>query len=369
MASNEREYELSLQRLVDGTYGTCVDCRRQIDRERLAARPLHQVREKDARGAVVVAGRGRGIVGREQDVRHLPQRRVARQRLLLEDIEIGTAELPVSERRDDGGLVHQAPARDVDETRAAGQARERGGVDEALGLGCEGAREDQPFRARQESCERGRRVHLVDRVIGARGRAPHADHAHAERAAEARDAAADRPQADDQYRLTLQVARSRIAAQGRPLVAPLRRPPVRKAAGEHQQAAERGLRHRVAVGSGRSGELHPAPCQRGHEREVLDGGRDEMDPLESDRGREGLDEPVVKRREADVAGQAGDLDLGAVLRREPRLGVIRQVQHARRDARLLRRRFEPVPVSGVRALGKQDSGHGDDARYGMRDTG
>ena len=73
----------------------------------------------------VVDQRQRRDVGRQRDMRMMPERMPAGQRLLAEDVERRAGEMAVVERGDEVGVDDEVAARDVDEVRALGQRRSR----------------------------------------------------------------------------------------------------------------------------------------------------------------------------------------------------------------------------------------------------
>ena len=72
---------------------------------------------------------------RDDDVLHAVERRIGRQRLVVEGVEDGAAKRPVVEGPEQRPFVDEAAARDVDEPRPGLDHREGLGVDHLAGLG------------------------------------------------------------------------------------------------------------------------------------------------------------------------------------------------------------------------------------------
>src|SRR5262249_52050667 len=95
-------------------------------------------RRKAADGIANDPGSGRRMrlrrdVRRHDDPRMVPERVPLRQRPLPEHVEHRPRQLPAVERRDQIGLDEMAAAPGIDETRAARQAHEQAGIQDALG--------------------------------------------------------------------------------------------------------------------------------------------------------------------------------------------------------------------------------------------
>src|SRR4051794_11970511 len=119
--------------------------------QRLAGREPSQVVAEQVDAPVQDArARPRGV-GRHDDVRPVIERRRGRQRLVAERIEDGAAEMTVIERAEQGALVDEPAARDVDEPGAGLDHRECVGIDHA--------------RSEEHTSELQSPVHLVCRLL------------------------------------------------------------------------------------------------------------------------------------------------------------------------------------------------------------
>src|SRR3954452_25057771 len=105
--------------------------------QRLARREAPEVVAEQVDAPVEDArARPRRVRGYD-DVRHVVERRRFRQRLIAERVEDGASEMAILERPDQGALIDEPPARDVDQPGARLDHRQRVRVDHPLGLGRE----------------------------------------------------------------------------------------------------------------------------------------------------------------------------------------------------------------------------------------
>ena len=104
------------------------------------------------------------ICGVDEHVRHRPERVILRQRLLLEDIECRTAEVPRRERLDEGIFLDNIAAGHIDQEGTAFHCRQFAPANHRLGLRRAGNDEDDEVGARQL---RQQRVDPMD-FIGSR---------------------------------------------------------------------------------------------------------------------------------------------------------------------------------------------------------
>ena len=79
--------------------------------------------------------RGRGAVRRDQQARHIPQRRLGRQRLLPGHVDGRTGEMAAPQRLGQGLLDDRTAPADVDEERLRPHRREESRVEQADGVG------------------------------------------------------------------------------------------------------------------------------------------------------------------------------------------------------------------------------------------
>ena len=102
-----------------------------------------------------------GVVRRHRDLGMRPERAVGGQRLGLEDVERGAAELPRVERRQDVRFHLMPAAPRVDQAGAARQAGEQVAVQDALRLGRQRQQADEDFRPREKGPEPVRAVEAL----------------------------------------------------------------------------------------------------------------------------------------------------------------------------------------------------------------
>ena len=117
--------------------------------ERLSAREAADVLDEELRGAHVVARGGARGVRRHDHGREPPERALGGKRLDLEDVERGARKAALGERRDQCRLVDERPAADVHDARAPRQEREPARVEDAIRLGRQRERDDEPARGRE----------------------------------------------------------------------------------------------------------------------------------------------------------------------------------------------------------------------------
>lgn len=119
----------------------------------------------EALEANVRVERGAGVVREDLDVLHADKLLVD-VGLVKVDVEAGRVEVAALEGRDEGGLVDELAARNVDEAGALLHLGERGGIDE--GVAAEGRRDEHAVGLGQQ------RVHAL--VEGGRHRGRDLDH-------------------------------------------------------------------------------------------------------------------------------------------------------------------------------------------------
>ena len=140
--------------------------------------------------------RAEGGVRGQRHVRHFRQRMIGLQRLGVEHVEPGMADVAAFERGDQGRFVHQRAARGVDEDHARLHARDALLAQETTRLVAERQVHRHHVGARQQ------RVDIDQRhfEVGMLGAIP-ADHLHAHALADARHLAADAAKPDHAQRL------------------------------------------------------------------------------------------------------------------------------------------------------------------------
>jgi hypothetical protein len=102
--------------------------------ERLAGEVTFEVGHEEACRAVAVAFDGARVVGRDDDVGHVPERATSWEGFGVENIEAGAGDSPGLERFDHRGLVDHLAASDVHDEGCALHRGELGGADEVAGL-------------------------------------------------------------------------------------------------------------------------------------------------------------------------------------------------------------------------------------------
>jgi len=256
----------------------------------VAAQIVHQQRQHLLRVDVAHPADAR----RNNDILHVPERAVVRQRLLLEYVEARAAEMARLQRRDQRLLVHHRPAREIDQNAARLHRAEH-------------ARIDQMRRARrqrhQQNHEIGerrrlRQLHALHQLLEMRRavtRVAHPDDAHAERDAARRKLPRDRADADDHRGLS----------EGQPLRPAL--PGVRrlialhavKIARQRDHRQKRKLRHLRPVNAARRGDQH-VRLQCRQRLQAVGAGRHRADVAQPRHATDELVAHVMRHRQQDL---------------------------------------------------------------------
>ena len=158
----------------------------------------HLHRELDADGLLRFVGRS-GDVRSEDDVVELEERGVLG-RLVTEDVERGSGDVAGLERVDEGRFVDEFAACAVDDANALLHDGERGGVDEAVGLGGEADVQREVVGLLEDLVD-GDEGDVVLAGDDGRDEGIVADEVHAEGLGAASDFKADAAEADDAERL------------------------------------------------------------------------------------------------------------------------------------------------------------------------
>ena len=285
-----------------------------------------------------------GCVRRDDDVRLVPERGVRGQRLGLEDVERGAAEVSRAQRLDERRLVERRPPADVDDPRVARQQRQPLSRDGVRVCGGPGQDRDQQVRAGQGRVQVGRRDHREACAFSRRVRHPR-DFG-AEEAQVRRQRLRDRAEAPDQHARP----RERPERVGRP---------------GGLQATELA---RPAVGGLGAHEQVQATSRRKHEGEGVLGDRAVVQRAaggDLDAGGEpGVDHRVRPGRESLDPPQPGQPSSGV---REQVSGVSPHHERVRVDVRGRDRSADVIgdgdDVVGQVELERDGRGHEDDERH------
>lgn len=111
--------------------------------QRLASDVAGEVGAEEVDHAVTDVGGGVAVVGDEQHVVEIPERRAGREWLFDEGIKIGTADLAAAQGVDHGWLIDNEAAPDVDEVGGGFHGLEGGGVEQFFGGGGDGEGDDE----------------------------------------------------------------------------------------------------------------------------------------------------------------------------------------------------------------------------------
>ena len=237
------------------------------------------------------------------------QRVVGRRRFALEDIEGGDADFAVPQGVDQRRFVDQPAARGVDDGRLARQGGERLTVDYARGRIVEGRMEGEIVgvgetvgKARQRLAAEGGNPGGVDMGV-------EDAHPHAEGAAQADHEPADAPLADDDYRLSVEVAADDPAV-ALPLAGAGHAVEFEAALGGGEHEIERVFGDRARIGVADRGERNASFAER---RDIH---RIEADPVTGDDLQPvgAGDEAAVDPRGAHDDGVGGADGVGEGLR-------------------------------------------------------
>ena len=184
-------------------------------------------------------------VRRAHDVRQLEQRVVDGKRLGVDDVDTGAREAARAQSVDEGRLVDDRPARDVDEHRGGLEQPEAPLVEQPTRLLRQRACHDDDVGRLEEGVERDvRDAVLVD------GSPLGDDDAHPPRREEARDLAADPAVADQPQRPSREAGPDRLEAPVGPVALVQRPVALAQPVGEREDERHRGRRHRVRHPSG-----------------------------------------------------------------------------------------------------------------------
>src|SRR6185312_4907912 len=247
--------------------------------QRLPAREPAEVVGEELQELLRVAVLRCRRVGRDPDPGSVPQGVVGGKRLLPGDVEDRPAEVTRSQRGDQRRFVDERPAADVAEQRTGLHRRERGLVEEVLGLLGPRRADDHRVAAGEHVVQIGGAAELVDRRVLLTGLVAPArpDGRHAEGAGAERDLRADRAQPDDPQgepfdqgaEARLPVARALLLVD---LVEPLP---------DREQPPQRELRDRRGRDTGGIGDH--APLRELHAVEMVDPGPDRLHPAQTGR--------------------------------------------------------------------------------------
>lgn len=240
-----------------------------------------------------------GDVGRDQEVRRIPQRAVGWERLRVGDVDHRTSQATVPQGVVEGGLVDQPSPCHVDEQGRWLHRRELGGADQVSGGPVQRCAEHDDVARRQELTESLRRQQAVERLAGDEQRtALRGPDLHPERPGRGGELTADRAVPDDPQALPAEDrAPERVAVE--PSTLALTVEPRRQAPAEHDDRRERVLRHRGRVRAGRVREEDAALRHR-LEGEVFDAGRDAVDPADAGRRDRPLQQSAVDPGDDDL---------------------------------------------------------------------
>src|SRR5438876_7459573 len=104
-----------------------------VDKRTEACEPSIEILTEDVGGGPLPGGEKPGHVRRDDDVVELPERAVGRQRLDLENVDDGTANVAGAKRGQQASLIDNAAARDVDQQRARLDGGDGAGVEQRTG--------------------------------------------------------------------------------------------------------------------------------------------------------------------------------------------------------------------------------------------
>ena len=192
-------------------------------------------------------------MGRQHHVRQLRQRVMRRQRLGVEDVEAGTGDPLLRERRDQGSLIDDRAARGIDEIRAPLHEPDPPGVEQTARFRCQREVDRDDVRFAQQLIQFAPPGPGSERCLFGEPRTPR-QHAHPERRGDPGDVPADVAQSEDAERLPMQHGRERR----HPLAAPDRRIRARDLAHHRHRQADRQLSGAPRKPAGRLGDDHPA---------------------------------------------------------------------------------------------------------------
>ncbi len=213
----------------------------------------------------------------DQDLVAVPERGLFRERFGFEDVEGGPREVAVIQRIDEGGLVEDTAASDVDEVGVVGHDLELVGPDETGRLG--GQRDGEHHEACVlDSVGKGRcRVNRTN-VVGRHRRPPDADDIHAEGVGACSHALAERSKPHDADLLAGE-GEGRVPRFPAPLARLLGVPIPMEPASERHHVPEHSFADGVAVNPG-TVRHDDSVLLESIERERVDAGLDAVNPGE-----------------------------------------------------------------------------------------
>ena len=208
----------------------------------------------------------------QRHILHARERVIRRERLGVEYIEPGVADMAAVERPDERCLVDQGAARGIDQDRARFHPRDAAGVDDAAGAVVEGEMQRDHVGPRQQGVELDQRHARVR----ARAAVP-GDHLHADAARDPHHLAADAAEPDHAEHLSGELhAFERLPGAGAHRAVHARKA---AAAGEHQR--DRVLGDRGVAVALDGVHLDAQRVQRRHVHVARGAGAEEHDVLEA----------------------------------------------------------------------------------------